>query len=580
MSEIESVATSATPPPKENVFKNFLKKLVARKTMREIDEEISGRSLLSPSLNWIHLTGIGLGAIIGAGIFVLSGQAAAKNAGPSVIISFIATGIVALFAALSFSELMAMMQLSGAAYTYTYAALGEYPAWFIGWNYALLNQLSALTVVVNWSKYVVHLIDIVSDYNATTWAVRAPLAWTDSTHEFYVTGGAINFPAIIITLAVTVLLISGIRATAIVNLVLVVFKILVLLIFIFATCKYVDRKNYDPFIPSNKGSFSEYGVSGIVEACNLVFFAYVGFETVATVAEESQARTRPLPYATISSLLISLFIYIGICTVLVGLVPYQSLNTDSPLSDAIKSTPYGLWLSVLLDLGGIAGLTTVALTTLLSQTRIFFAMSHDGLLPSIFGRTHWTAGIPWKTDTPWVSTIFSGVICAVFAGFCPIDVIGETSSISALITYLFVHIDLVVLRYTRHDANRIFKVPFGPWLVPAIGSILCQFVYFSYGFRHSKKRKQAIQLSSRISDIELVPTIQKLVVEYSNAQLEPNIDSNINQNNEVKFYVNDALTDESTPDVKVINETNEDNMSESSSETINEEDPAKIYTIT
>ncbi|CAF4096831.1 unnamed protein product, partial [Rotaria sordida] len=320
-----------------------------------------------------------------------------------------------------------------------------------------------------------------------------------------VTGQAINLPAIAITIAITILLIIGIRQTAIVNLVLVVIKIIIILIFIFACCKYVDRNNYYPFFPPNKGSFSKYGVTGMLQACTYVFFAYVGFDSVSTVAQEAKSPERSLPIATIGSTIVSLLLYIGVCTVMIGLVPYNLLDSDSPLAEAISHTPYGLWLSIIMNLGAIASYTTVGLTLMLSQTRIFYAMANDGLLPSFFAKIHKT------TITPWISIIISGIFCTVFSGICPVDIFGETTSISALITYIFIHITVIVMRYTHRDIARPFEVPFGSWLIPSVGSLLCillmkgitkttgfrflvwtalgQIIYFSYGFWHSKQRK-------------------------------------------------------------------------------------------
>ncbi|CAF4929704.1 unnamed protein product, partial [Rotaria socialis] len=400
----------------------------------EIDTQIEFKR----TLTWWQLLAIGLGAIIGAGIFVLSGHAASRYAGPSVIVSFILTGIIALFSALSFSELGAMMPLAGSVYTYTYAALGEYLAWFIGWNSILLYLFGVMTVTVAWSEYVVKFIYIVSDFNATRAIVQAPFGWNETTEAFYVTGQAINLPAIAITIAITVLLIIGVRETAMVNLVLVVIKIIILLIFIFACCKYVNTKNYDPFFPTNLGSFSEYGVTGMLQASTYVFFAYVGFDSVSTVAQEVKSPEKSLPIALIGSTIISLVLYIGTCTVMVGLVPYASLDSNNPLNVAIKATPFGLWLSIIMNLGGIAGLTTVGMMVMLSQTRIFYAMANDGLLPKIFARIH------RRWITPWIATLICGIFCAFFSGFCPVDILGETTSIGALVSYIFAHVSVVV----------------------------------------------------------------------------------------------------------------------------------------
>ncbi|CAF3979790.1 unnamed protein product [Rotaria sp. Silwood1] len=536
--------------------KVFFKRLIARTPMEILQAEIDTRNELRRDLNWIQLLAIGLGATIGAGIFVLSGQAAAKYSGPSVIIAFVISGLIALLASLSYSELGIMMPSSGSVYTYTYAALGEYLAWFIGWNSAQLYLFAVLTVTVAWSKHVALFIDIVSDYNVTSMIVQAPVAWDEEKERFFVTGQAINLPAIGITIAITILLIIRIRQMAVFNLVLVLFKIIIILIFIFACCNYVNRSNYNPFFPPNKGSFSEYGVTGMLQACTYVFFANVGFDSVAAVAQEAKLPSRSLPIAIIGSTVVSLLLYIGICTVMVGLVPYKLLDSDSPLSEAIKATPYGLWLSILMNLGVIASLATVALTVMLSQTRIFYAMAHDGLLPPIFAKIH------SQTTTPWVSILISGeqsflyelkektyihflgTFCAVFSGICPVDILGESTSISALITYIFAHITVIVMRYTHRDIPRTFEVPFGKWLIPIIGSLLCillmkgitkptgyrflawtvlgQIIYFSYGFWHSKRRK--LMKSKYVSStVELLPTVETVMGQYAQNESQGNL---------------------------------------------------------
>ncbi|CAF3950618.1 unnamed protein product [Rotaria sordida] len=315
---------------------------------------------------------------------------------------------------------------------------------------------------------------------------------------------------------------------------------IIIIIFIFACCNCINRSNYYPFFPPNEGSFNKYGVTGMLKGCTYVFFAYVGFDSVSTVAQEAKSPERSLPIAIIGSTIISLLLYIGICTVMVGLVPYKLLDSDSPLSVAIKATPYGLWLSIIMDLGVIASLTTVALTDMLTQTRIFYAMARDGLLPSFFAEIHKT------TTTPWISIIISGIFCAIFSGICPVDILGETSSISGLITYIFVHIAVIVMRYTHGDMQRIFQVPFGSWLIPTIGSLLCillmsgitkptavrflvwtalgQIIYFSYGFWHSKRRKY-IKSASTSSAMDLLPTLASVTEQYTQNGLESDLAS-------------------------------------------------------
>ncbi|CAF3659610.1 unnamed protein product [Adineta steineri] len=515
--------------------KSFAKQLIARKPMKDIQIEIETKNEMRRTLNWIQLTGIGLGSIIGAGIFVTSGQAAKEYAGPSVIISFFIAGIVALLAALSFSEMAVMMASSGSAYTYTYAALGEYCAWIVACNLILIYQLAASSIVVNWSTRVVHFVGLVSNLNISNVFIQAPLVAHKDTIDITVTGDVLNLPAIGITIAIAILLFIGIRQTAIINLLFVIFKIITLLIFIFACCKYVNISNYYPFIPPNKGSFDLFGITGTLKGATIVFFAYVGFESVASAAQEADKPSRTLPISLIGSLVVSMLIYLGVSTVMVGLIPYYLIDEDNPLTDAIKATPYGLWLLIIMDLGAIAGVTTVVLTILLSQTRIFYAMAHDGLLPPIFARIH------SRTKTPWISILISGTVCAVIAGICPVDILGETTSMSALIIYFFVHVDVIVMRYTHSDMPRTFQVPLGKWLIPTVGALLClllllytpratgirgaiylgiaHIIYFSYGFWHSKRRLRIRQESITDRTVDL-PTVENIYMDaiYTNPE--------------------------------------------------------------
>ncbi|CAF1080744.1 unnamed protein product [Adineta steineri] len=517
--------------------KSFAKQLIARKPMKDIQIEIETKNEMRRTLNWIQLTGIGLGSIIGAGIFVTSGQAAKEYAGPSVIISFFIAGIVALLAALSFSEMAVMMASSGSAYTYTYAALGEYCAWIVACNLILIYQLAASTIVVSWSTRVVHFVGLVSNLNISNVFIQAPLVAHKDTIDITVTGDVLNLPAIGITIAITILLFIGIRQTAIINLFFDIIKILALLIFIFACCKYVNTSNYYPFIPPNKGSFNQFGITGMLKGSTSVFFAYVGFESVATAAQEADKPSRTLPISLIGSLVISMLIYLGVSTVMVGLIPYNLIDEDNPLTDVIKATPYGLWLLIIMDLGAIAGVTTVALTILLPQTCIFYAMAHDGLLPPIFARIH------SRTKTPWISILISGAVCAVTAGICSVDILGETTSVAALITYFFVHVSVIVMRYTHSDMPRTFQVPLSKWLIPTVGALLCllllthtstpvgirvaifmgigHIINFSYGFLHSKRRLRIRQESMTNLTADL-PTVENTYMNHAYTNFETN----------------------------------------------------------
>ncbi|CAF1650122.1 unnamed protein product [Rotaria magnacalcarata] len=485
-------------------LKRFAIRLGTRKTITQLQDEVDQTNELKRTLSTFQLLALGIGSIIGTGIFVLSGEAAAKYAGPAVILSFIIAAIVAGLAAFSYAEMASMVPISGSAYSYTYATMGEYLAWIIGWDLILEYLLAAATVAVGWSGYVVHFIETVSKHNATKSIVDAPVAWSEESKAFYVTGKVINLPAVIIIVALTILLIIGIGESAKINLVIVIIKILVVLLFIFACCGYTHPNNYSPFIPPNEGSFNKYGITGVLHGATVVFFAYIGFDSVTTTAQETKNPQRSLPIGIIGSLTISTVLYVAVCAVMVGIVPYKTLDSPNPISEAIKGTPHGIWLPIIIDLGAIAGLTSVSLVNLLGQSRIFYSMAHDGLLPAIFAKVH-----P-RTKTPWVSTIIIGAFCAVFAAVLPLGILGEMTSIGTLVAFFLVHISVIIMRYTHKDVPRSFRVPLGPWVFPSIGALLClllmvtssketgirlgvwmgigQVIYFSYGFWHSKLR--------------------------------------------------------------------------------------------
>ncbi|CAF1041876.1 unnamed protein product [Rotaria sp. Silwood1] len=515
-------------------LKKFGVRLVQRKNITQLQAEAEGTNELKRTLSSFQLLALGIGSIIGTGIFVLSGEAAAKFAGPAIIVSFIVAAIVAGLAAFSYSEMASMVPISGSAYSYTYATMGEYLAWIIGWDLILEYLLAAATVAVGWSGYVVHFIELISKHNATKSIVQAPVAWSEESNSFYVTGKIINLPAVIIIVALTILLIIGIGESAKVNLVIVVIKILVVLLFIFACCGYIRRSNYSPFFPPNEGSFNKYGVTGMLHGATVVFFAYIGFDSVTTTAQETKNPQRSLPIGIIGSLSISTALYIGVCAVMVGIVPYRTLDSPSPISEAIKGTPHGIWLPIIIDLGAIAGLTSVSLVSLLGQSRIFYSMAHDGLLPSIFAKVH-----P-RTRTPWISTIIIGVICATFAAVLPLGILGEMTSIGTLVAFFLVHISVIIMRFTHKDVPRGFRVPLGPWVFPPIGALLClllmitssketgirlavwmgigQIIYFTYGYWHSKLRysqrhESVMGIDNLATELDTKPTTNEYVSE-------------------------------------------------------------------
>ena len=504
---------------------HFLSRLGQRKSLADLQKQ-AAESQLARSLGWFDLLMIGIGGIIGTGIFVLTGQAAYEYAGPAVVVSFIVSGVAASFAALSYAELSSMIPVAGSAYTYTYATMGEFVAWINGWNLILEYLVGAAAVSVGWSGYVsAFLKHIGAPLPASI--IDAPVKWDDKAGALVASGAVLNIPAMFVTLLATGLLIFGIRESARVNAVIVVVKIIVILLFIFACIGHVDPKNWDPFFPPNEGSFSRYGVTGMLTASTTVFFAYIGFDAVSTTAQEAKNPQRDLPIGILGSLAVCTVLYIAVCMVLTGTLNYKYLSGDHPLSQAVESTGM-LWLNIIVEIGAIAGLTSVMLIMLMGQPRIFFAMAEDGLFPQFARKVH-----P-KYKTPWVTTLISGIACAVMGGLLPIGILAEMTSIGTLFAFFLVNIGVLILRKTQPDAPRRFKVPLGPYVVPILGAAMSlllvatatvptlirfvvwmlvgMIVYFSYGYRHS-----VIGNSERAQGYDVQPSpdmLEKSQAEY------------------------------------------------------------------
>ncbi len=401
------------------------------------------------------LIALGIGGIIGAGIFSLTGVAAATNAGPAVVLSFIIAAIGCGFAALCYSELASMIPISGSAYTYAYASLGELGAWVIGWALTLEYAMGAATVSVSWSSYVTKLL--------ASFGVHLPHILTAS--PFDAVPGVINLPAIFIITSISMLLIRGISESATVNSIIVVVKVAVVLTVIGFGIFYVHPANWHPFVPPNTGEFGHFGWSGVMRGAATVFFAYIGFDAVSTAAQETRDPARDMPIGILGSLAICTVLYIAFSLVLTGLLPYTQLGSASPVNDAIAQTPF-VWLHALVNLGAIAGLTSVILVMLLGQTRIFYAMACDGLLP------HWFRAVHPRTRTPWISHLLLMALTSVLAGLLPISQLGHLTSIGTLLAFIIVCIGVLVLRRTDPHHPRRFRVPFSP-LVPALGIFVC-----------------------------------------------------------------------------------------------------------
>jgi basic amino acid/polyamine antiporter, APA family len=472
--------------------------LFSKKTFADLQAE-ADRGALKRSLGPWHLMALGIGSIIGTGIFVLTGTAASQNAGPSLVLSMIISAVGCAFSGLCYAEFAAMVPVAGSAYTYAYATMGELLAWIIGWDLILEYALSTSTVAVGWSGY---FVSLARDVGVT---IPAALTAPPNLVNLPAVGmaappGIVNLPAMIIVLLVAALLIVGIKESADTNTLLVAVKTMVLIVFVVAGASYVNRANLTPFIPPNTGVFGEFGWSGVLRGAGVMFFAYIGFDAVSTAAQEAKNPARDMPIGILGSLAICTVIYIAVAIVLLGIVPYQQLNVADPLAVGIDAT--GLkWLSPVIKLAALFGLFSTMLVNLLAQTRIFYSMSRDGLLPSVFATVH-----P-RFRTPHISTILTGVVIAITAGLTPIAVLGQLVSIGTLLAFVLVSIGIMILRKTAPDAPRPFRTPWVPF-VPIAGAVICLaqmvglpiatwerlviwlalglVVYFSYSYRSSR----------------------------------------------------------------------------------------------
>jgi APA family basic amino acid/polyamine antiporter len=484
--------------------------LFRRKNIRDIHSEILTDHSLKRALGPANLTALGIGAIVGAGIFVLTGQAAAKYAGPAIVYSFILAGMACAFAGLCYAEFSAMIPVSGSAYTYGYATLGEFVAWIIGWDLILEYLFAAATVAVGWAGYAVSLLKDIgivippeytsAPYNHITPPNAGWDVWRLFTEGWVSTGAILNVPAMIIVFFITVLLVIGITESATFNNVIVAIKLTVIVAFVAIGAAYVNHANWDPFVPVALGD-GQFGWAGVVRAAGVIFFAYIGFDAVSTAAQEARNAQRDMPIGILGSLAICTVLYIAVALVLTGLVHYTKLNVPDPIAVAIDSLGEGLrWLRPIVKIGAIAGLSSVILVMMLGQPRVFYAMSKDGLLPPVFSEVH------SRFRTPWVATILTGSVAMLVAGLF-LGLLGELVSIGTLLAFAIVCAGVFVLRFTDPDIKRPFRTPaFG--LVCPLGVIFCGYlmyglppdtwarliawmaigivIYFFYGRRHSK----------------------------------------------------------------------------------------------
>jgi APA family basic amino acid/polyamine antiporter len=456
---------------------------------------------LKRALSATNLIFIGIGCIVGTGIFVITGTAAAQYAGPALSISFAISAVLCMFVALCYTEFASMIPIAGSAYSYAYTTVGELVAWFIGWNLVLEYIFGASLVAVGWSGYVVSFLKdwgIVIPASLST----APLTYHDG---WVVTGSVLNFPSVFIVALITTVLVFGIKESVRFNNIIVIIKIVVILLFIGFGLSFIKPDNYVPFIPENAGEFGKFGWSGIFRAAGIIFLAYVGFDAISTVAQESKNPQRDMPIGILGSLIIVTILYIAVSLVLTGIVNYRLLNVPDPIAVGIDAAGQKLfWLRPVIKIGAIAGMSSVILVLITGMPRILYAMSIDGLLPPLIGRIH------KKYRTPHITTLIVGAIVAAISGLFPIDLIAELVSIGTLLAFTMVCISIIILRIKRPDIHRPFKTPFvyftasagavgclylmtslpiSTWARLGIWTVIGLCIYFFYGMKNSKLNK-------------------------------------------------------------------------------------------
>jgi APA family basic amino acid/polyamine antiporter len=476
--------------------------LFRRKSVTDLQTEALTDHSLKRALGALNLTMLGIGAIIGTGIFVLTGTVAAVNSGPAVVLSFVLAGVASIFAALCYSEFASLVPMAGSAYTYGYATLGELVAWIIGWDLVLEYALGAVTVAIGWSGYVVSFLhDVGLDVPCALSAARGTLVHcANGTTETAV----FNLPAVIIIAAVTTLLVVGIKESATTNNVIVFIKLAVVLVFILFAAHAVNPANWHPFIPPAEGP-GRFGWDGVVAGAGIVFFAYIGFDAVSTAAQEAKNPQRDMPIGIIGSLLICTVLYILVSGIATGVVPYGQLNVPDPIAVAADRAGLG-WMATLIKLGAIAGLSSVILVMLLGQSRVFWSMSRDGLLPQFVNKIH-----P-KFQTPYLTSIITGVIVAFFAAILPIRDAASLVSIGTLLAFVIVAIGIIVLRVREPNLPRAFRTPAYAIVAP-LGAVSALYLmahlstttwirlgvwfaigivfYAAYGYWHSRLARRA-----------------------------------------------------------------------------------------
>ncbi len=442
---------------------------------RIIAESEGGEHTLKRSLGPANLVALGIGAIIGAGLFSLTGIAAAENAGPAIVLSFGLAALGCAFAGMCYSEFATMIPIAGSAYTYAYATMGEFLAWIIGWDLVLEYAVGAATVSISWSRYMVTFlhslgIDLPPQLIASPWQ---PVQLPDGSTVH----GILNLPAVFIVVLISMLLMVGIKESANVNAVVVAIKVTVVIVFIAAGWAYIKPENHTPFIPPNTGTFGEFGWSGILAGAGTIFFAYIGFDAVSTAAQEARRPQKDMPVGIIGSLAICTVLYMLFAYVMTGLVRYTDFaGHAAPAALAIAATPFP-WLRMAVSMAILAGLTSVILVMLLGQSRVFFSMSRDGLLPRVFSEIHPKFRTPWRSNL-----LFMGFV-SVFSAFFPISVVGHMTSIGTLFAFMIVCGGIMIMRRTNPNLPRPFRTPLVP-LVPVLGILVCGAMMFGLGWEN------------------------------------------------------------------------------------------------
>jgi len=484
---------------------HFMSNLFIRKPLALlIAESERNEHGLKRHLTLWNLILLGVGCVIGAGIFVLTGTASANYAGPALVLSFVLSAFGCAFAGLCYAEFASMIPISGSAYTYGYATMGEFIAWIIGWDLILEYLFGAATVAVGWGGY---MVSFLGDFGLILPKTIAGAPFSFDATGWHSTGSIINFPAVFIVLFITTILVMGIKESAKLNDIIVLIKVTVILLFIGFGISHIQIANWTPFIPENTGTWGQFGWSGILTGAGVIFFAYIGFDAVSTTSQEAINPKRDVPIGILVSLAICTLLYVAVSLILTGMVNYTELNVPAPIALAIDSAGKSLyWLAPVVKIGAIAGLTSVVLVLLLGQSRVFFTMANDGLLWSSFAKVH-----P-RFKTPYYTTIVTGSICALIAGLFPIGILGEMVSIGTLLAFIIVCTGIILLRKSEPNAPRAFKTPWVPF-IPIMGIIVCFaqmaslplgtwmrliiwmaigfIIYFTYGRKHSKVRKNS-----------------------------------------------------------------------------------------